>query len=125
MEQKRYITETESASCRRVADAFAELYEEGDILVLDAGRYGFVELQYFRSGSGFDSNTVFNDSRELFEELWENWMGVQLMKLAGGTLMQELDYEDIFRCLPKRKQEELMGKRGYFASKAGSSLDRK
>lgn len=75
MEQGKYITEAERAKCKCVADAFAELYEEDDILVLDAGRYGFVELQYFKSGLGFDSNTIFNDSRKLFEELWGNWRG--------------------------------------------------
>ena len=85
MEREIYITETEHAKCKSVADAFAELYEESDIVVLDAGRYGFVELQYFRAKSGFNSNTVFDNSMELFEELWENWMDVQLMKIAEGT----------------------------------------
>lgn len=47
MERKIYITETERTKCRRVVDAFVELYEESDIVALDAGRYGFVELQYF------------------------------------------------------------------------------
>lgn len=123
MGQNRYITETESARCKCVADAFAELYEEGDILVLDAGRYGFVELQYYKSDSGFNSNAIFNNSRELFEELWVNWRDVQLMKLVNGTLMQELDCEDIYKCLPEKKREEFMDKRRYFASKAGICLD--
>lgn len=123
MEQESYITEIESERCRCVADAFAELYEGSDILVLDAGRYGFVELQYFKSGSGFNSNTIFNNSRELFEELWENWHDVQLMKLVEGTPMQELDYEDIYKCLPQKKQEEFKDKRRCFARKAGISLD--
>lgn len=32
--------------------------------------------------------------------------------------MAELDYEDMFKCLSKDKQEELMAKREYFAEKA-------
>ena len=38
------ITEEERAVCRRVADAFAEMYSL-DLMVLDAGQYGFVKLQ--------------------------------------------------------------------------------
>ena len=39
-----YITDSEREKCRKVADAFAELYEIENILVVDAGRYGFVKL---------------------------------------------------------------------------------
>ena len=109
---------------RRVADAFAELYEESDIVVLDAGHYDLAELQYFRAKSGFNSNTVFDDSVELFEELWENWMDVQLMKIAEGTPVVEMDYEDIFKCLPEEKQIELVEKRKFFVFKAGIDLDK-
>lgn len=40
-----YITEEQRAECRKVADAFAELYELTDVAVADAGRFGFVRLQ--------------------------------------------------------------------------------
>lgn len=33
-----YITDSEREKCRKVADAFAELYEIENILVVDAGR---------------------------------------------------------------------------------------
>lgn len=123
MEQERYITEEQSVRCKRVADAFAELYEESDIVVLDAGRYGFVELQYFRAETGFNSVMVFADSRKLFDDLWECWMDVQLLKIVSGTPMEEKDYEDIFKWLPKDKQEEIMAKQKVFASRAGVDLD--
>lgn len=47
MEKQFYITEEEQEKCRRVIDAFVELYEieDEDILLVDAGRYGFVKLQ--------------------------------------------------------------------------------
>ena len=48
MEKQVYITEEERAKCQKVADAFAELYEMENIMVLDAGRYGFVELKYYK-----------------------------------------------------------------------------
>lgn len=46
--KEKYITDDEREKCRKVADAFAELYEIENILVVDAGRYGFVKLQYYR-----------------------------------------------------------------------------
>ena len=38
--KETYITEDEQLKCQKVANAFAELYEIENILVLDAGRYG-------------------------------------------------------------------------------------
>lgn len=122
MERECYITEEERISCRKVAEAFRELYEESDIVVLDAGRYGYVELQYFSEGSGFNSSSIFDNGRMLFEDLWENWLDVQLLKIVGGTPMEEMDYEDILNWLPEEKQGELMAKRDEFASMAGLNL---
>lgn len=47
MERKIYITEEERAKCQKVVDAFAELYDMFDIIVVDTGRYGFVMLKYY------------------------------------------------------------------------------
>ena len=52
MEKQVYITEEERAKCQKVADAFAELYEIENILVVDAGRYGYVKLQYYSHHMG-------------------------------------------------------------------------
>lgn len=35
-----------------------------------------------------------------------------------GTELAELDYEEIFKCLPKEKQEEIMEKQNYFREKS-------
>lgn len=48
MEKQVYITEEERVKCQKVADAFVELYEIENIVVLDVGRYGFVKLQYYK-----------------------------------------------------------------------------
>ena len=63
---EKYITEEQRAGCRKVADAFAELYDLTDVVVADAGRFGFVRLQWFSEGEGFDSAMVFSDGGELF-----------------------------------------------------------
>lgn len=66
MEQIIYITDEEREKGRKVIDAFAELYELTDVVVLDAGKYGFVKLQYYREQQGlllftadFDNQTIF------------------------------------------------------------------
>lgn len=70
--KEKYITDDEREKCRKVADAFAELYEIENILVVDAGRYGFVKLQYYRPPQGFEDAITFTDSQSMFENLWRN-----------------------------------------------------
>ena len=119
MERVTYITDEERKKCRKVADAFAELYELADVVVVDADRFGFVRLQWLNAYLEFDSAVVYSDSGELFEELWRIWYEYQVLTPVLGTEIAELDYDDIFKCLPKEKQKEIMDKRLYFAEKAG------
>ena len=70
MEKLVYITEEERVKCQKVADAFAELYKMENIVVLDAGKYGFVELKYYKPPQGFEDAITFTDSVALFEDLW-------------------------------------------------------
>ena len=63
MEKKIYITEEERAKCKKVAEAFSELYEMADIVVVDVGRYGFVMLKYYMPTHGFEEDETYTDSR--------------------------------------------------------------
>lgn len=116
---KTYITDEERIKCQKVADAFAEISEYEDLMVFNAGKYGFVKIQYFKLPFGFDSVTTYFDSRSLFDDLWEEWLDTRLLNFAAGTPMEEMDYEDILKRLPKERQKELADKRSYFAEKAG------
>ena len=58
MEGLTYITEEEKKKCRKVADAFAELYELTDVMTVDAGRFGFVRLQWFNEYRTFHRSTA-------------------------------------------------------------------
>ncbi len=69
MEKLVRITQEEQTKCQKVVGAFAELYGMEDIVVLDAGRYGFVELKYYKPPYGFEEDVAFTDSRELFDAL--------------------------------------------------------
>lgn len=120
--EEKYITDEESVSCQKVADVFAELYENENIVVLDTGKYGFVKLQYYEPPTGFSDVMTYTDSRSLFDDLWEEWLVTQLLDWAAGTPMADMDNENIFKCLPEEKQKELIEKRGSFAERAGIKI---
>ena len=118
MNKKSYITEEERKKCRKVADAFAEL-EDVDIVVVDAGRYGFVKLQYYTPPTGFENDFTFTDSMKLFDDLWEEWLNTQLIMLAKEMKIDDAGYDDIFKRLPEEKQNELGSRKQHFAELAG------
>lgn len=122
MRREEYITAEEKKRCRKVADAFLEFYDMTDTIVVDAGRYGFVKLQYYKRSDGFDSMVTYTDSKEMFDDLWQDWFANRLLMLVKGTVLEELEYEEIFRCLPEEKQEEIMKKRCYFKNKSDLNL---
>lgn len=122
MDKRVFITEEEKEKCRRVADAYSEMYDITDVLVVDAGRYGFVKLQYFNAKNGFEETTSFLDSQIMFDDLWYEWEMMYLLDFVKGTPMAELEFEDMFRRLPEDKKKELSDKKAYFARLAGIDL---
>ena len=121
MEKQAYITEEEREKCRKVIDAFAELYEieDEDILVVDVGRYGFIKLQCYTPSYGFEVPDTYTDSNSLFEGLWDEWLSLNVFLLAKEMQLDDILYEDVFNILPKEKQSELIGRKDDFAKKAG------
>ena len=122
MEKQVYITEEERAKCQKVTDAFAELYEMEKIVVLDAGRYGFVELKYYKPPHGFEEDATFTDGRALFDALWQEWFNTTLYLTAKKMQLDNIIYEEVFNCLSKEKQSSIIAKKADFARKAGITL---
>ncbi len=118
MGTKLYITDEERKKCRKVVEAFKELYERTDVIALDAGKYGFVKLQYYKLPAGFDAVATYRNSESLFNDLWDEWLCDQLLTLVQGTPTENLDYKEIFMCLPEEKQKELMAKKRYFEERS-------
>lgn len=118
-----YITAEERKKCQKVADAFAELYEIENILVMDTGRYGFVKLQYYSKQRGFENVFTFVDSKSLFDDLWQEWFDTKLILRARETPMQEMDYEEIFNCLSEQEKNELLDRKTEFAKAAEIELN--
>lgn len=115
-ENQIYITDSEKEKCRKVAEIYAEL-EKYDIVVLDAGRYGFVKLQYYIFPKGFDDAVTYTDSQALFDDLWIEWLHTQIILLAEEMKIGDVDYDDVFGKLPEEKQKELLNMRNYFEKK--------
>lgn len=118
MEKTIYITTEEKEKCQRVTEAFTELYELMDTVVVDAGKYGFVKLQFYKYPRGFDNIMTYTDSQSLFNDLWDDWFSYQLLTPILGTPDAELKYEEIWKRLPKPRQEEILAKKIYFQEKA-------
>lgn len=117
-QKRKYISDEEHEKCKKVVSAYEKELDEIDISVIDAGRFGFVKLIYYKYPYGFDDAVSYTNSFELFLDLWNEWFEAQLLKLTKNTPLAELDYEDMFKSLSKDKQMELMSKREYFAEKA-------
>ena len=117
--QEAYISEEEHEKCRKVAEAFQDAFADEDLVVLDAGGFGFVKLQYYKQPWGFDDVTTYLDAGTLFDDLWEEWMNSQLLDYARETPMVELDYDGIFRCMPKEMQDSYVLKKQEFMEAAG------
>lgn len=91
--QEAFISDEEREKCRKVAEAFREALEGEDLVVLDAGT--------------------------LFDDLWEEWMDSQLLDYAKDTPMVEMEYDQIFRCMPKEMQDSYVLKKQEFMEAAG------
>lgn len=112
MKKAMYITKEERKKCRKVRNAFVELYKEEDIVVMDVGKYGFVKMQYYKPPFMFNDVSAFTESNKLFTDLWKEWRNTQLLSLAKGTPMEDMEYSEIFQCLSKEKRNN--GKKALF-----------
>ncbi len=119
MEKQVYITEEERAKCQKVVDAFAELYEMENIVVIDVGRYGFVELKYYKPPHDFEEDATFTDSRALFDALWQEWFNTTLYLTAKEMELDDILYEEVFNRLSQEKQSAIIGRKIDFANKVG------
>lgn len=122
MKKQTFISDAERKKCQKISDVFADLYDQIDIAVKDAGIYGFVKLHCFEPSYGFHKLTTFTDSNALFDDLWQEWWQEQVFTLALGTPLLDLDYAEILKALPNEKQMEIMSKKTYFEEKCSQKL---
>ena len=108
--EKKYTSE-EHDRCKRVAEAFQELYDlYGDMCMVDAGEFGFVHLLWCWKGN-FDSSICYRDSRKMFDDLWELWLDYMLLEPVKNTELSDLSYEELYDMLPEETKVEYQRKR--------------
>lgn len=75
-------------------------------------------MLYYKYPYGFDDVITYSDSRQLFEDLWEDWLCDQLQKIAeDNPILMELD-DELFEELSEDKKKELLDKRAYFEERS-------
>lgn len=117
----KMISKEEQIKCQKVSEAFEELYElYGDMMVVDAGKFGFVHLRWF-DGQCFSSNDTYTDSVELFEDLWEYWKEYHLLEPVKKTLLSDLSYEELYELLSPDEKITMEKKRQEFWHRAFES----
>jgi hypothetical protein len=119
MKKQVYITEEEHDKCQKIADAFGELYELEDVVVLDAGEYGFVKLQDYTKRNGFENVVTYTDSKTMFDDLWNTWLDVKMYLIARDSSVIEKVYTEVYNRLIQEQKDEVMAKKDEFAEKAG------
>ena len=116
MRKRKFISQKEEREkCQKVADAFADLYEMADIVM----------LKYYTPPHGFEEDATYTDSRSLFDALWQEWLHTTLYLTAKEMQLDDILYEEVFNCLSKEKQSAIIGRKSDFAQKAEISLKNK
>ncbi len=97
--RRKYISRKKNGKgAEGLPEAYAELYELERFLVMDAGRYGFVRLQYYKEPQGFSDVITYTDSESMFENLWQEWLDTKLYLNGKGNAA---DGERIWRRIKK------------------------
>lgn len=116
MKRQIYITNQEKEKCRKVVAVFNKFLQQLDILVLDAGKYGFVLLKYLNYND-FDFIETYINSDELFEALWQEWLKEKLITLYINTPLIHLDYNKMYDGLSIKQQNKIQRTKESLKSK--------
>lgn len=113
MKQQINITTSETEKCKKVVQAFDELFNRTNIFALDTGQYGFALLKY-DDNDEFYSIKTYISSNDLFDALWQEWLKEELIELCINTPLIDLDYEEMFHGLPLKQQQTLLKAKEHF-----------
>ena len=85
---------------------------------MDAGKFGFAFLKWY-GGESFDGNSVYQDSKELFDDLWQMWLDYKILDSVAGTEREDIDYKKLYEELSAETQKEYDEKRQQFLRLSG------
>lgn len=62
-------------------------------------------------GESFDGNSVYQDSKELFDDLWQMWLDYKILDSVVGTEREDIDYKKLYEELSAEIRKEYEEKR--------------
>lgn len=54
-------------------------------------------MQYYTPSICFENDVIFVESKEMFEDLWNEWMHFQLFMLAEENSIEDINYDEVIR----------------------------
>ena len=70
-------------------------------------------------GESFDGNSVYQDSKELFDDLWQMWLDYKILDSVAGTEREDIDYKKLYEELSVETQKEYEEKKQQFLRLSG------
>lgn len=113
-----YITLEEKERCKIVADIFYESLAKDDLIICDAGKYGYAMLTYYKPPIGFDGIMMFTDSQKMYNTLLQEWYTSRIEELAKVMNMSNLDVDVFYERLSDKQKAPLIQQRQQFIAKA-------
>lgn len=110
-----FITNEEREKCAKVAEAFQQIYTEGDVLLFDAGNYGFVKIHDYIPCSGFEGITTFTNSSDMVNNLWNEWLLQKVFNHIQGSALENTCYEDALKKLPENIKSDVLSTKELFS----------
>ena len=65
-------------------------------------------------GESFDGNSVYQDSKELFDDLWQMWLDYKILDSVAGTEREDIDYKKLYEELSAETQKSMKKKDSSF-----------
>lgn len=109
-----YITLEEKERCKIVADIFYESLAKDDLIICDAGKYGYAMLTYYKPPIGFDGIVMFTDSQKMYNTLLREWYTLRIEELAKTMNMSNFDVDVFYEQLSDEQKVPLIQQRQEF-----------
>ncbi|MDE6054244.1 MAG: hypothetical protein K2G55_10875, partial [Lachnospiraceae bacterium] len=112
------ITNIEKDRCEIVAQIFRRDLEKYDIILRDAGRFGFIMLEYYEPKLNFDCAIIFTDSQTLFDTLLIEWYDCLISELMEEKQAENIDIDDFYNNLSGEEKNKLENRKRKFINEA-------
>ena len=112
------IANIEKDRCEVVAQIFRRYLEKHDIILRNAGRFGFIMLEYYKPRFNFDCAIIFTDSQTMFDTLLIEWYDCLITELMEEKQAENVDIDDFYNNLSAEEKNQLEDKKNRFVIEA-------